>query len=128
MLNNSTKELSERLLQFAVDSIQYLRTIKHSVETVDMKRQLTKSSTSAGANYEESQGAYTKPDARMKIGISLKEMRESNYFLKVLNRLSLGDQARCKYLVQESKELRLILGTILNKLNNILILGLGSWV
>ena len=116
-MNKTTKELSNRLLIFAVDSILYLRTIKHSVETVDMKRQLTKSSTSAGANYEESQGSYTRPDARMKIGISLKEMRESNYFLKVLNYLKLGDKAKCEYLVGESRELKLILGSILNKLN-----------
>ena len=91
MKKNSTNELSERLLQFAVNVILYLRTVKYSVETIDIKRQLTKSCTSAGANYEESQGAYTKPDARMKIGISLKEMRESNYFLKVADQLNHGD-------------------------------------
>jgi len=69
-------DLSERLLKFAVDVILYLRTVKNTVETMDMKRQLVKSSTSSGANYEESQGSPTRPDAKTKIGISLKEMRE----------------------------------------------------
>jgi four helix bundle protein len=109
-------DLCERLLKFSVDAILYLRTVKNSLETMDMKRQLVKSSTSTGANYEESQGSPTKPDAKMKIGISLKEMRESNYFLRIFNELKLGDSKQCEYLVKESHELKLILASILNKL------------
>ena len=73
-------DLCERLIKFAVDVIIYLSTIKNSIETMDMKRQLVKSSTSRGANYEESQGSPTRPDTKTKIGISLKEMREANFF------------------------------------------------
>lgn len=108
--------LCERLLKFAVDVILYLRTIKNSIETIDMKRQLVKASTSSGANYEESQGSPTKPDAKTKIGISLKEMRESNYFLRIFNKLELGDMNKNEYLVKESSELKLILASIINKL------------
>jgi four helix bundle protein len=110
------KDLSERLFKFAVDVILYLRTIKNTVETMDMKRQLVKSSTSSGANYEESQGSPTRPDAKTKIGISLKEMRESNYFLRIFNHLKIGDVEGSQYLVQESSELKLILASIINKL------------
>ena len=83
---------------------------------MDMKRQIVKAATSSGANYEESQGSPTKPDAKTKIGISLKEMRESNYFLRIFNHLSLGDVKKCSYLVQESSELKRILASIINKL------------
>jgi four helix bundle protein len=83
---------------------------------MDMKRQLVKSSTSSGANYEESQGSPTRPDAKTKIGISLKEMRESNYFLRIFNNLKYGDVKQCEYLVKESLELNLILASILNKI------------
>lgn len=110
------KDLKERLLQFAVDSILYLRTVKNTVETIDIKRQLTKSVTSSGANYEEGQGSPTKPDAKTKIGIALKEMRESNYFLRVFSKLKLGDSAKSEYLVNESLELKKILAAIINKL------------
>ena len=109
-------DLCERLLKFAVDVILYLRTVKTSAETIDMKRQLLKSSTSSGANFEESQGSYTRPDTKTKVGISLKEMRESNYFLQIFKQLNLGDPRTCEYLVNESKELKLILATIVNKL------------
>lgn len=109
-------DLCERLLKFAVDVIIFLRTLKNTVETMDMKRQLVKSSTSSGANYEESQGSPTKPDVKTKIGISLKEMREANYFLRIFDQLKIGDEKKCEYLVRESSELKLILASIMNKL------------
>jgi len=109
-------DLCDRLLKFAVDVILYLRTVKNTVETMDIKRQLVKSATSSGANYEESQGSPTRPDAKTKIGISLKEMRESNYFLRMFGHLELGDVKQCENLVKESSELKLILASILNKL------------
>lgn len=110
------KDLKERLLQFAIDVIMYLRMVKNNIETIDLKRQLIKSSTSAGANYEESQGSPTKPDAKTKIGISLKEIREANYFLRIFNKLKIGNTAKCEYLVKESSEIRNILASIINKL------------
>jgi four helix bundle protein len=109
-------DLRDRLLQFAVDVIIYLRTVKNTVETLDTKRQLIKASTSSGANYEESQGSPTKPDVKTKIGISHKEMRESNYFLRIYRCLKLGDVEKNNYLVNESSELKLILASIINKL------------
>jgi four helix bundle protein len=109
-------DLSGRLLRFSVDVILYLRTVKNTIETMDMKRQLVKSATPSGANYEESKGSPTRPDAKTKIGISLKEMRESNYFLRIFNTLKSGDFKQCEYLVKESSELKLILAAILNKI------------
>ncbi|MFH2144140.1 MAG: four helix bundle protein [Bacteroidota bacterium] len=110
------KDLCERLFKFSIDVILYNRTIKNTIETMDMKRQLIKSATSTGANYEESQGSPTIPDAKTKIGISLKEIREANYFLRILNHLKIGDEKMNSYLVKESSELKLILASIINKL------------
>ncbi len=44
--------LSERLLKFAIDVIVFLRKIPNTEEYLIIKRQLIKSSTSSGANYE----------------------------------------------------------------------------
>ena len=109
-------DLCDRLLKYAIDIILYLRTVKNSIETMDMKRQLVKASTSSGANYEESQGSPTRPDAKTKIGIALKEMRESNYFLRIFNNLKIGDMKQSENLVNESSELKSILASIINKL------------
>lgn len=93
---------------------------------MDIKRQLIKVSTSSGANYEESQGSLTKPDIKTKISFSLKEMCESNYFLRIHSHLKPEDVEKNIYMVNESLELKRILASILNKLN-ILFLGLGTW-
>jgi four helix bundle protein len=83
---------------------------------MDIKRQLIRAATSSGANYEESQGSPTRPDVKTKIGISLKEMREANYFLRLHQQLKLGEIEQNSYLVKESDELKRILGSIINKL------------
>lgn len=125
-------DLCERLLRFSIDVILYLRTVRNTIETMDIKRQLIRACTSSGANCEESKGSPTKPDAKTKIGISLKEMRESNYFLKVFNGLEWGDQPQRKYLIQESDELKRILASILNKIvmtskTHLLMFSAPSW-
>ena len=48
--------------------------------------QLAKSGTSVGANYEESQASQSKEDFYYKIGICLREARESNYWLRLLDK------------------------------------------
>ena len=85
---------------------------------MDMKRQLVDASTSSGANYPPTggQGSPTRPDTKSKIGISLQEIRESNFFLRVFYQLKLGDVKRCEYLITESSELKRILASIINKL------------
>jgi len=108
------KDLTERLLKFAIDVILLLRKINNSEEYLIIKRQLIKSSTSAGANYEEAQGGSSKADFTNKTRIALKEMRESNFWLKVINGTITQDNlnSECETLIKESQELKNILGAI----------------
>ncbi|MCZ7604159.1 MAG: four helix bundle protein [Melioribacteraceae bacterium] len=108
-------ELSDRLLKFAVEIIIYLRTIKNSEESKIIKYQLIKSSTSSGANYEEAQGAPSKTDFSNKVRIALKEMRESNYWLKIIKEAKIDNQPVLENLLIESEELKKILGKIASK-------------
>jgi four helix bundle protein len=71
--------LDIRLFNFAIDTIKFLRTQASSYELNVIMYQLTKSATSSGANYEEAQAGFTN-----KVRISLFEMRESNYWLRIL--------------------------------------------
>ena len=77
------QDLGERLLKFAVDVLKFLKTIPRSIENDVIKYQLSKCSTSIGANYEESQGALSKADFYHKIKISLKESRETKYWFLI---------------------------------------------
>ncbi|BAX78652.1 hypothetical protein ALGA_0257 [Labilibaculum antarcticum] len=76
--------------------------------------QILKSATSVGANYEEAQGAVSKVDFANKVGISLKEIRETNYWIRIIIAI---DNQKINWVVleKESNELIRILGTIYNK-------------
>ena len=84
-------DLSGRLLNFASGCIKCLRKYPNSEEYRIIKNQLIKSSTSIGANYEEAQGASSKADFTNKVRISLKEARESNYWLRLIKEISSHD-------------------------------------
>ena len=110
MQNNN---LLDRTFKFGVNCIIFLRTLPHDFEYNVIKLQLTKSSTSIGANYEESQAGSSKKDFRNKVRISLREARESNYWLRIVYALEDIESDDLKRLLQESVELKNILGAIL---------------
>ena len=107
-------DLQKRLFKFAVDVIKMLRNLRNSTDLNPIKFQLTKSSGSSGANYEEAQAAESRIDFGHKINISLKEMRESNFWLRMLHDILPGNE-EIERLVNESSELKLILGSIRSK-------------
>ena len=109
-------ELQERLFKFAVDVIRMLRNLKGGSELLIIKPQLLKAVTSAGANYEEAQGAVSRADFGNKVRISLKEMRESNYWLRILHELY-PSNSEIERLTRESFELKSILGSISSKVS-----------
>jgi four helix bundle protein len=104
-------DLTKRLFRFAVDVIKMLRSLKGGGDINIISYQLGKSATSSGANYEEAQGAVSKADFGNKVGISLKEMRESNYWLRILKELFPSNEEIIRLTI-ESFELKKILATI----------------
>jgi four helix bundle protein len=108
-------ELTRRLFKFAY-VIKMLRSLKGGVDLKIISYQLGKAATSAGANYEEAQGAVSKADFSNKVGISLKEMRESNYWLRILKELY-PEHAEIIRLTNESFELKNIFGSISHKVS-----------
>ena len=107
-------ELQKRLFKFAVDVLKLLRRLTGGVDLKIISYQLGKSATSSGANYEEAQAAVSRTDFGYKVSISLKEMRESNYWLRILYEL-FSDDTEIDRLVKESSELKNILGSITKK-------------
>lgn len=111
-------DLQQRLFSFAVRVFSFLKTLPHDPEFSVVRYQLAKSSTSSGANYEEAQAASSKPDFIYKNEISLREMRESNYWLRLLvatDSKKILNHEELKFLVGESEELKKILGSIVSK-------------
>ena len=81
-------------------------------------RQLLRSGTSVGANVEEAQAAQSRADFVNKCAISLKEARETNYWLRLLEASGQYANTDLKVLAQESDELSRIIGTIIVRTKN----------
>jgi four helix bundle protein len=110
--------LSERLFKFAIRAFGLLKTMRKEKDYDVFQYKLSKSATSIGANYEEAQGAFSRKDFASKIGICLKEARETNYFLRLIRELKIADEIESKNLVNESEEIKKIIATILIKVRN----------
>lgn len=107
-------DLTERLFHFATGVLKMIGEIEGGKEIEVIKYQLSKSATSAGANYEEAQGSVSKAEFISKVSISLKEMRESHYWLRIINELN-GTGEKTEKLLKESEELGKILASIVIK-------------
>ncbi len=66
--------------------------------------QLLSSGTSPGANYEEACGAESRSDFIHKLGVVLKELKESRFWLKVIERAELLPPQRLAPLLKECEE------------------------
>ncbi len=119
--NNSNfedkRDLEERTFNFSVEVINFLKTIRYSKVNDVVKYQLAKAATSIGANYEESQGAYSKEDFKYKISICLRESKESNYWLRIIKATNLSNDKKLNHLIQESGEFKKIFGSILKRIH-----------
>ncbi len=122
-MKDETKKLLERTFNFGVNCLLFLDNLLKKEKYRVPKYQLAKSSTSVGANYEEAQAGESKKDFIHKIGIVLKEARESNYWLRVIEAVSRDDKnidlISLQNLISESIEFKKIFTTIkINSQNN----------
>ena len=104
-------DLLKRTFEFGVLVIKFLRTLPDTSDLKIIKYQLVKAVTSVGANYEEAQAGSSKADFINKVNISLKEARETNYWLRMLAALEV-ESIDLLELINESKEIKNILGAI----------------
>ena len=83
------KELENRLVDFSVLIRNLERMMDNDFYDNYLSKQLLRSSASAALNYGEAQSAETKKDFIHKIGIVLKELRESNINLQIIKKSGL---------------------------------------
>src|SRR5262245_60697448 len=102
-------DLAERLLDFAARIVKLVESMPPTIAGKRIGDQLLRSGTSVGANYEEAQGAESRADFIHKLQLALKEMRESNFWIRLLDRAKIGAQDDVLYLLDESNQLKAIL-------------------
>ena len=101
-------DLGDRLLEFAVAVIKATYLFPKSQVASHIAQQLVRSTTSAGANYEEARSGQSKADFVHKMQLTLKELRESSYWIKLASRLDFQLSSDWDDVAQESRELLLI--------------------
>ena len=120
-MNNSQNskpiyDLEERSFKFAKDVRLFVKTLPKSIANFEDQKQLIKASGSVGANYREANESLSKKDFLMRIKISRKESKESEFFLRLINETNdLPNKNEASRLIQEAIELKKIFSSILEK-------------
>lgn len=104
--NNFTAILSERLLEYAASILKLEHLLCKTYAGRHIYGQLFRAGSSSGANYEESIAAESKADFIHKTQVVLKEVRESNYWLRLIKKANLinEDNIDFNFLLLESFE------------------------
>lgn len=102
-------DLSERLLTFAVRIGKVVNALPATRLGRHVASQLIRSGTSAGPNYEEGCAAESRADFVHKLSISLKELRESRFWIRLIVESQLLPQKKMGDLQEECTQLCKIL-------------------
>lgn len=105
VFENKIFNFEDRLVRFAGECIFFTRNLDKNYENEYYKNQLIRSSGSAALNFGEAQGTNTGKDFIFKVGLSVKELKESRNSLKILNYIQEGDKNVRNLLLNEVEEL-----------------------
>ena len=107
-MNPRAEELRARARRFAVRTGRFLRTLPRDPGTLEVVRQLAKSSGGISANYHACCRARSRAEFIAKLGVAVEEADESEHWLKVLIETDIGIGPELDALYNESRELRAI--------------------
>jgi len=109
----TTYGLEDRLVQFAATTCHMTSRLPRTLLGQHVAHQLARSSTSTFANYGEVQSAESRRDFVHKLGICLKELRETRTWLKFIQKMALAPVESVDPVLRECDELLAILATSL---------------
>lgn len=108
-----TYDIKLRTLNYAVSIIRLVSNLPKTSAGYAIADQIIKSGTSIGANIAEAQDAISKKEFIKTINISLKECRETLYWLVLIAKSGLIASNKLQEIINEGKELRAILSAII---------------
>jgi len=104
-------DIAARLVALAVSVVKIVDALPDTLAGKHIAGQLLRSGTSPGANYEEARGAESRRDFVHKVGIALKELHETRYWLRVAAGAHLAPSHVLQEVLPEVEALCRILGT-----------------
>ena len=113
-MNNKefSKLLEKRTLDFGIRIIRLSASLPNTPEGREIRRQITKSGTSIGANYREANRARSKADFKSKIRICEGEASETQYWLRTIAGVGWLSEEEMKFESEECGELVAIFTSI----------------
>ena len=102
--------VKDKSFQFALEIISLYKYLTTQKNEYVLSKQLLRSGTSIGANIEEALSSQSKKEFIEKLNISLKEARETSYWLRLLNA---SGYIQKNDLIEKSEELSKILTSII---------------
>ncbi len=106
---NKSEEISERMLDFGTKTVGLVTKLKRTAVERHIANQLLRSATSVGANYEEARAAESRADFTHKLQLVLKELKETVYWLRLVEKSRLSSGQVLEYLLLEANELSKII-------------------
>lgn len=106
----------EKSFEFSVRIVKFYLLVSKNYQIQSLTKQLLKSGTSIGANLSEAQEAVSKKDFLNKLSISLKEARETEYWLKLFKETDLISQKEFISLNNDLEEIIKLLVAIIKRI------------
>ncbi len=106
-------KIEEKSVDFAVRIVNLYKFLTTTRNEFVMSKQILRAGTSIGANIAESQEAQSKADFISKLSISLKECKETRYWLILLERTDYISKTEYDSLDNDASELNALLVSII---------------
>ena len=107
------QDIHERICKFVVRVLNLTKSLPPTRQNLIIIDQVTRSSTSMGANDQEADGTDSKKDFISKYALIRKEGKETNYWLRLIEDTNPEFSSRMKGLIQEGKEIVKIVSAII---------------
>ena len=112
-MNEKRRDLKVRTKEFALRVIRMYADLPKTDSVAQiLGKQVVRSGTSVGANYREASRGRSKPEFISKVGDSLKEIEETEYWLELLVESGCVRGQKMESLLDETRQLIAIITTI----------------
>jgi len=112
--------LKKRTFQFALDTLNFVESLKHSTANDIMGKQVMRAASSVGANYRAACRAKSGPDFINKLKIVEEESDETSYWFELIQAHNKIESEQLKHLIKESFELdRIFASSVITAKNNL---------
>src|SRR5512136_2239029 len=109
------RDIHERIYKFVLRVLKLLQKIPKNQINFNIIDQCSRAVTSVGANDQEADAGVSRRDFLAKYGLVKKELKETNYWLRLIYDLNQQLQEESGEIIEEGNEILLIISAIIIK-------------